>query len=73
MRARTMDSIKLRLARSEVLFELKELYVAREALVKNRTAAKKPRKSSVEPLAVFSIRMNGDAPTSVYRTKQMHR
>ena len=31
---------------SELLFELKELYVAREALVKDRTAAKNPRKSS---------------------------
>jgi len=32
--------LQARPARSEVLFELKELYVAREALVKDRTAAK---------------------------------
>ena len=32
--------LEARPARSEVLFELKELYVAREALVKDRTAAK---------------------------------
>ena len=38
--------LEARPARSELLFELKELYVAREALVKDRTAAKNPRKSS---------------------------
>ena len=32
--------LEARPARSELLFELKELYVAREALVKDRTAAK---------------------------------
>ena len=32
--------LEARPARSEVLFELKELYVAREALVKDRTAAR---------------------------------
>ena len=35
-----MLELEARPARSELLFELKELYVAREALVKDRTAAK---------------------------------
>src|SRR6202041_321609 len=35
-----MLELGARPARSELLFELKELYVAREALVKDRTAAK---------------------------------
>jgi transposase len=37
--------LEARPARSEVLLELKELYVAREALVKDRTAAKNRRKA----------------------------
>src|SRR3984957_10935960 len=36
----SLRELEARPARSEVLFELKELYVAREALVKDRTAAR---------------------------------
>jgi transposase len=37
--------LETRPARSEILLELKQLYVAREALVKDRTAAKNRRKA----------------------------
>jgi transposase len=42
--------LEARPARSEILLELKELYVAREALVKDRTAAKNRGKALTLPL-----------------------
>ena len=72
LRMGALLELEARPARSELLFELKELYVAREALVKDRTAAKN-RGKALDALAAETSECSSASNRSIARSRRSKR